>query len=399
VYRLRLLVSAAGILVALAACGTSHIPDRVTPELRSILRAGLAIRSCAVNSSNIPRSYRRTRCVPRQSMIVDISAADNGQRLAIQYLDGHVVVWNLLRHSQLLRTPPAPTQDIWLTDSGSVLALDLEPSLIKSDFLQLWRVEPRATQGPVDQFSFNTDWVWADHAGRQMLILPNWTATEPGNSESSLGRPRSIMLYDLLHHRSTATADAPPVPPAMGTPQPRAIGAVGASFDRITGTFVISSGSQAGFITWKPGSRPIPTRANCVNRGILTNDGRVFACVRFPTRVLSVWDVRQRRIVSQWRPSDMASAYPWSIAFVGDRLLAVAESRHPPAPYIVRIYQISNHRLLRTLALRAAPTRFFPVQIWVVGQSLVAEQDLSKFGCDPLNGQACITRFFVFSLS
>lgn len=399
-YRLRLLISAAGALALLAACSNSVppnriTPDRITPELRSLLRAGPTTVSCAPGSRGTPQPSPRTDCVPRQSMIVDLSAADDGQRLAVQYLDGHVVVWDLRRHSQLLSVPPGPTQEMWLTGGGSILALDVGSLGYANNLLQIWPVGRRpAVHRPEAEFRVTTDWVWQDPQAPRLLILPN-------NLAFASGVP-AIILYDVLHHRTIAAAEAPPGAPVNGFAQPSVIAADGVSFNRTTGTFAISSEQQRGFISWKPGTQPVATQANCNFGGALTNDGRLFACVSgWPTQTLAVWNVSQRRVVSQWQPSDMASTNPYFVTFVdGGRMLAVAEGRHPPAPYVIQIYQVSNHRLLRTLSLGTAPNEFGGGRLWVVGPSLVVEQDPGEFACGPLTGnQVCTSRFLVFSLN
>jgi WD40 repeat protein len=335
-------------------------------------------------------------------MIADLAAADGGQRLAVEYLDGHVVVWDLRRHSQLLSVPPGPTQHIWLTGDGRTLARDMGSIGSATNLLQIWPVGPRpAAQRPEAEFQVTTDWVWQEPQAPRMLIIPNFNAVEPLWPKSTHGGVPAIVLYDTLHHRIIASSSAPPGAPVNGFPQPPVIATDGVSYNRTTGTFVISSEAQMGFISWKPGSRPVPTRAHCTSGGTLSSDGRLFACVSgSPTPALSVWNVSQRRLASQWRPGGMATTNPYSVTFAdGDRILAVAEGRYPPEPYVVQLYQVSDHRLLRTLQLGTAPNQYHAGQLWSVGQSLVAEQDPAKYGCGPQTGnQTCASRFFVFSL-
>ena len=396
-YRLRLLISAAGTLALIAACGNSVPPDRVTPELRSLLQAERTIVSCAPGSSGTPPPSPGASCVPRQSVIASLAPSDDGQRLAVLYLDGHVAVWDLGHHSLLLRLPPAPTQQIWLTGGGRILAREVGALGSAGNLLQIWPVGRRpAAQRPEAEFRGTADWVWEDPQARRMLILPQPPL------RAGRGAPQ-LVFYDFLHKRVIATAETPNVT-MNGFSQGRIIAADGVSFNKATGTFVISSEAHSGFITWKPGSPPVATNAHCNgnSEGTLSNDGRLFACFTgWPTQTLSVWNVIQRRLVTQWRPSGIASVNPYWVTFAdGGRMLAVAEGRHPPEPYVIRIYQVSDHRLLRSLQLRSAPNEFYIGPLWVVGRSLVAEQAPGKLNCGSMTGNlVCTSRFFVFSLA
>ena len=109
-------------------------------------------------------------------------------------------------------------------------------------------------------------------------------------------------MYNVRNGRVLFTAQAPPVPPVHHPPpggEPPGIAASDIEFNQTSGAFVIASDSQEGFITWKPGTQPVATRAQCDGEGTVTNDGRLFACISGLADTLSLWNVSQRRMIRQ----------------------------------------------------------------------------------------------------
>jgi hypothetical protein len=377
-------------VIFLAACGTSSSPDPAAPVLRSLLHSGATIISC---NSPAPR------CTPPASVMEDLSAPADGERLAVQYQDGHVAVWDVADHAQLLRTPPEPTSHIWLTAGGTVLALDVTSSHSDHDVVVLWAVAHYREKKPESSYLLTTDWVWMNQRGSRILIAPNFNETCPRFPEENCNGVPDLIYYDLAHRRAISTTRAPSVPPANGTAQPPSIATSDIQFDQAGGIFAIASSAQEGFITWRPGSRPIATRAQCDEDGTLTSDGRLFACIRGAADTLSLWNVSQRRMIRQILLPDFASDPQGtdisSVAFAdGGRMLAVGEGRKAPKPYVVRVYRVSNFQLIRSFTLRRLADPSAPVRLWAVHQSLVVEQSLYE----PADEAYRSSTIFVFSL-
>jgi hypothetical protein len=365
--------------------------------LRRFLRAGQTTAHCV---GPVRQSPPGSICLPSRDIVTDLEATDNGQRLAVLYLDGHIAVWDLRHDALLLSLPPAPTQAMWLTGGGSVLAREVGSLGSGTNLVQIWPVGRRPmARRPEAEFRLSTDFLWQNPQASRMLILPNFNAIQPPSNRR--GVP-PIILYDPLRRRTIATAGAPKSA-VNGFPQPPVIAADTATFDKTTGTFVITSEEQMGFITWKPGSQPIATKSNCEAAGTLTSDGRLFACpAAAPAQAVAIWNVPQRQEVALLQPGNTAAIQVSSVAFLdGDRMIAVAVARQPPAPYVIQLYRLSDHQLVRSFLLQPAPTQYYPASLWVVGSTLVAEQDTGKYACGPLSprNQPCASRYFVFPLN
>jgi WD40 repeat protein len=383
-------------LSLLVACGASSTPGQVTSELQSLLHAGATVKSCPSHSAG---------CTPPASVVADLSASADGTRVAVQYVDGHIVVWDLSSNKQLLRVPRQQTSHMWLTGGGRVLVLDATNPSSTHDIVELWAVDHRGKENrPQNGFLLATDWVWMDGTLSHILIVPNFSETCPGFPSSPCRGVPNLILYNYKRHESVSTL-APSVPPitsptGKSNPQPVNVAPADLEFNQATGTFVIASSAQSGFITWKPGTQPVATGAQCDQDGVLTSDGRLFACISGAADALSTWDVSQRRMLRQTLLPDFASNSQSttidSVVFAdGGRLLAVAEGRKPPAPYIIRIYRVKDLRLIRTLTLKTSANQFYPVRLWAVGQSLVVMQEHFES-----KDQAHSSRtIFVFSLS
>jgi hypothetical protein len=363
----RCLVFLTVTLGVLAACGSPPppaAPDSITPALRGLLQTA---------------NTRAGTSSEAASAITSLSITPDGRRVALLYGDGHVVVWDVLRHKKLLSTPPEQSPQIWLTGGGNMLAI--EPSLIppSRDAVQLWEV---AHPGKGTRFSLTTDWVWMDAALSRILIIPNFTQTCPGYPSACHGVP-GLIWYDLRHSRLIASAPSPPSA-AMPEPngkleaQPPNLTPTDIAYEPGTGEFVIASSAQSGFVTWKPGGSPVGTDAHCDTDGAVTTDGQLFACISQQADALALWSVPQRRMIRQMLlPDYVADNQRTSIQSVifadGGSLLAVAEGRQGEQD-LIRVYSVSDFQLVRTFTLARAAGQFDPITLWSAGRSLIAHE-------------------------
>jgi WD40 repeat protein len=360
----------AGALSALAACGgptrPPAAPDPATTALNALLRAGTVMPG-----------------VPSKSpaVITSLSVTPDGRRIALLYGDGHVVVWDVLHHEELLTVPPqrSPLEppQVWLTGDGNMLALATNVVPVSDDTVQLWAV---GHPGQDNHFTLSTDWIWMDAALSRILIIPNFTETCPTGESPCHGIP-GLLWYDFRHSRLLASAPSPPSAPAAAPngkldAQPPNLVPTDVEFDG--GTFAIASTAQDGFVTWKPGNAPAATNAQCETEGALSGNGQLFACISVQAGALALWNVPQRRMIRQMLLPDYIANNQQtaiqSVIFADDGSeLAVAIGRQG-RPDIVRIYNVSNFQLARTLTLSKAANQFDTVTLWSAGRSLIAHE-------------------------
>jgi hypothetical protein len=366
----RWLVIFAGLLGLLAACGGA--PDVATPALQGLLHAGRTVEDC-------PRLG--IACTPSASGIAGVSVIPDGTRVAVEYSDGHVDVWDLINHQKLLSTPPQQTLSVWLTGGGKMLVIETSDFSYSHSTVELWTVgHPRMAES----FPLAANWVWIDPGLSRMLVVPNLDETCRNLSYRCQGG--GIIWYDLRHSRVIYSLPGPAAF-TLGSawqeiPQPPNLTPSDVEFDQATGTFAMASSAQEGFVEWKPGAKPVGTDAKCVEDGALTSDGQLFACISGAADALSLWSVPQRRLVRQILLPDYVTDNQQveisSVTFAdGGRLVAVAEGREHK-PYVIRLYRVSDFKLMQTLTLGKAPNQFFGAILWSAGQSLVAKENTSQ---------------------
>jgi hypothetical protein len=368
----RWLVFLAGTLCFLAACGTSPAPaapNLVTPALRGLLRAGTTMASAPSENA---------------TAITDLSVTPDGQRIALLYGDGHVVVWDVLKHKKLLSTPPQQFPQIWLTGGGNMLVV--EPYLLppKHDTVELWKV---GHPGNVSHFVLTTDWVWMDPALSRILIVPNFTETCPGLAPVTCHGVPGLIWYDFQHSRPIASATSPPSAPLQAPngkleAQPPNIVPTDIEYEPASEEFVIASTAQFGFVTWKPGTAPVATDAQCQGDGTLTGNGQLFACISGQAGALSLWSVPQRRMIWQiLLPDYVADNQQTTIESVifadGGNELAVAEARQGK-PDIIRVYNVNNFQLVQTLTLSKPAGQADAITLWPTDRSLIAREQIGQ---------------------
>jgi WD40 repeat protein len=377
---IRLLVFLTGTLFVLTACGGPSpppAPDLITPALRGLLHAGTTMGSTSSGSA---------------TAITSLSITTDGQRVALLYGDGHVVVWDVLHHKQLLQTPPQESPQIWLTGGGNMLAVEPSTIPVSPDTVQLWKVsQPIGTT----HITLATDWVWMDPALSHILIIPNFTETCPASPSTCHGAP-GLIWYDLQHSRLIASASSPPTPPITAPngkleAQPPNLTPTDVEYN--DSTFVIASTAQDGFVAWKPGAAPVETDAQCDEDGALSGNGQLFACISGQANALSLWSVPQRRMIRQTLlPDYVADNQQTALSSVifadGGTELAVAEGRQGK-PDLIRVYKVSNFQLTKTLTLAQAAGQFDSITLWSSGRSLIAHEQTGP----------STSVYYVFSLS
>lgn len=374
------LVFLAGTLSMPAGCGSSPSPDVITPALRSLLQAGTTVTSTSSRSA---------------TAITGLSITPDGQRVALLYGDGNVVVWAVAGHKKLLSTPPlqSPLESpqIWLTGGGNMLAVESFSTTPSADNVQLWEV---GHPGKGTHFTLATDWVWMDARLSHLLIVPNFTETCQSFSSPCRGVP-GLLWYDFQHSRLLASAPSPPSSPVEapnGKMEAQPPNMTPTEVEYHDGTFFFASTAQDGFVTWKPGTTPMETDAQCVSEGTLTANGQLFACTSGQTEALSLWNVPKRRMIRQMLlPDYVADNQQTSISSVifadNDSELAVAEARQGK-PDLIRVYNASNFQLTQTLTLTKAASGFGMVTLWSAARSLIAEEQTG----------ATTSVYYVFSL-
>jgi WD40 repeat protein len=362
----RLLLFVAGALCLLAACGgpPAPRPDLITPALRGLLQAGTTMES----TSSGPGASKD---------ITGLSVTPDGRRIALLYGDGHVIVWDVLRHKKLLSTPPQQLPQIWLTGGGNMLAV--EPNLIppSKDSVQLWEI---GHEGKGTSFHLTTDWVWMDPTLSHILIVPNFTETCPDFTESVCHGVPGLIWYDMRNSRlmESSPPSSAPLQEPNGKLESQPPNLTPTDIEYNDGTFAIASSAQDGFVVWKPGSKPVETDAQCQGEGALTGNGQLFACTSGQADALSLWSVPQGRMIRQMLLPDYVvnnqQTTIQSVSFADDgSLLAVAEGRQAK-PDIIRIYNVSNFQLVRTLTLVRAAGQFDTISLWSAGRSLIVHE-------------------------
>lgn len=368
---LRWLVFLAAAPCLLAACGSPPAPsappapDLVTPALRGLLRAGATMGSSSSASA---------------TTVTGLSVTPDGKRIALLYGDGHVVVWDVLKHKKLLSTPPQQLPSIWLTGSGNMLVV--MPNLLppKVDTVQLWEV---GHPGVVGHFALTSDWVWMNSTLSRILIVANFNETCSNFPSTPCHGVPALIWYDFQHSRLIASAPSPPSAP-MQMPngkleaQPSNLAPTDVEYEPGNGEFVIASTAQDGFVTWKPGAKPVETDAQCQSEGTLTDNGQLFACISQQADALSLWSVPQRRMIRQTLlPDYVADNQQTTIQSVifadGGGELAVAEGRQGK-PDLIRVYNSSNFQLVQTFTLTKAAGQFDTITLWSAGRSLIAHE-------------------------
>ena len=356
----------AGALSVLAACGgpspPAAAPDPVTPALQALLRAGATVPGSSSTSAKA---------------ITDLSVTPDGRRVALLYGDGHVVVWDVLHHKELLSVPPQQSPQIWLTGGGNMLALMTNVLPISDDTVQLWEV---SHPGQGTHFTLTTDWIWMDATLSHLLIIPNFTETCPASSSACHGIP-GLLWYDFQHSRLLASAPSPPsasVPAPNGKLEAQPPNMTPTDVEDNDGTFAFASTAQDGFVTWKPGSAPVVTDAQCDSDGALSGNGQLFACLSGQADALSLWSVPQRRMIRQMLlPDYVANNQQTAISSVifadGDSELAVAVGRQGTSD-LIRIYNVSDFQLAKTLTLSKAAGQFDTITLRSASRSLIAHE-------------------------
>lgn len=383
---LRWLIFLAATLGFLAACGgppapsAQSAPDLVTPALRDLLRAGTTMGGASSSSA---------------TTITSLSVTPDGKQIALVYGDGHVVVWDVLKHKKLLSTPAQESPQIWLTADGNMLAV--EPTLVppSRDTVQLWEV---SHPGKGTNFHLTTDWVWMDPTLSHILIIPNFTETCSNFPSSPCRGVPGLLWYDFQDSRLIASAASPPsaalqAPNGKMEAQPPNLAPTDIEYEPGSGEFVIASTAQSGFVTWKPGAKPIETDAQCNSDGVLSDDGQLFACLTGQEDALSLWSVPQRRMIRQMLlPDYIADNQQTTIESVifadSGGELAVAEARQGK-PDLIRVYNVSNFQLAQTFTLSEPAGQFDAITLWSAGRSLIAHEQTG----------ASSYVYYVFSLS
>jgi hypothetical protein len=357
----------AGMLGLLAGCGSPAAPDLVTPSLQSLLRAGSAVSTAQTGPA-------------AATAVTDLSVTPDGSRIALEYGDGHVVVWDVPQRRRLLSTPPQQTEQIWLTGAGNMLAMQVGSVISGHQELELWEVNQ---PGKGSHFSVFADWAWVDPTLSHMLVIPNFTETCPGLSSGACHGIPGLIWDDLQHSRLIASSPSPPSAPTTEPngkqePQPPNLVPLDTEYDQADGTFAIASSAQNGFVAWKPGSAPVETDAQCQDDEALAGDGQLFACISAPADALTLWNVKQRRMVRQMLlPDFVLNNQQTTIAAVtfadNDSVLAVAVARQSQSD-LIRIYRVSDFQLVQTLTLGTSAGQDTQISLWPAGRSLIAEQ-------------------------
>jgi hypothetical protein len=213
-----------------------------------------------------------------------------------------------------------------------------------------------------------------------MFMVPNFIETCPTSPSPCHGIP-GLLWYDFQHSKLLASAPSPPSAPVTAPngkleAQPPNITPTDVEYNG--GTFAIASSAQDGFVTWKPGNTPVDTDAQCDSDGVLSDNGQLFACISGQADALSVWSVPQRRMIKQMLlPDYVANNQQTAISSVifadGGTELAVAVGRQGK-PDLIRVYNVSNFQLVKTLTLSEAADQFGTITLWSAGRSLIAHE-------------------------
>lgn len=369
------LAVALGVLAACGGPSPPATPDPVTTALHALLHAGTTVPSATSKSA---------------TAITDLSATPDGRRIALLYGDGHVVVWDVLHHKELLSVPPQPWPQIWLTGGGNLLALVTNVDTGNPETVQLWEL---SHPGQGTHFTLTTDWIWMDATLSHILVIPNFTETCPGDFSPCHGIP-GLLWYDFRSSKLLASAPSPqsaPVPGPNGKSEAQPPNLTPTDVDYNGGTFAIASSAQDGFVTWKPGSAPVETDAKCDFDGVLSSNGQLFACISGQADALTVWSVPQRQMIRQMLlPDYVANNQQTQISSTtfadGGNEVAVALVRQG-RPDLIRVYNVSNFQLVRTFTLSGTGAQSYSIMLWSVGRSLIARETRSA-----------TSAYYVFSL-
>jgi hypothetical protein len=372
---------AAMLGIVVCGCGTSGDQRRME-FLQRVLAAGRLQEGCEKGPT----------CSPAH-VVESIESSIDGRRVALTYLDGHAVVWDLGKRLRLwssARGGPgvwlAPGGDALVTESGGP---DIGPEVFRR------MVPPSRT--PVDRYVVpaGVD-VALTPDGREVLFSPLDGSTIPSSENPS--PPVPLVLLGPGGRR-IARARFPSPDGSLG---PR-----DAAYVTSRREFVIASVSIPGFYRWRVGGSPHAIKKDCTFPRLyssasepltLSPDGGTFACLlpsRNPSSLgrIAVWNVASGHLSRDWAVD--ASTYGGgvtvenqvhSLALLdGGRQLAVSVSwgedtgrQHDR----ITIVRTSDDKILAQRDLPPA-RRFegiFGASLTAVGRLVVADQSVGLTG-------------------
>lgn len=338
---------------------------------------------CPTLSSNTPSTTpppsTPAGCASDSTIPLYVWSSATGGRVAVQYQDGHVGVWDRARNRWLISNIKADFGEhaVWLSADGSEFAADVQGQSTGPDMhafnFTVWQLDdqPVGVVRPLLRLDVAATSALLDTEHGQVAIayrVDDFT--------------EDFAVLDATTGDTSASFVAPLTPAEDGSSE-HELSADAVAVDQTTSAYEIASEGQSGYITWTPGGRPHSVDLSCFSPGAFSADGHYFACQSTSARLITLWDVRRDRLVRRWpgshvytttRVNGVGPVFLQNGQYLGVSTITAGQGRW------IDVYRVSDQKAVSSHLVHSSDPDYDESPIWPYGNSIITTEQLSGSG-------------------